>query len=416
MTPGFFSREELKGTGGGPRLSCLSCGLYREALSPKMPPSGEGREDILVCGEAPGKEEDKVGKQWQGRAGRLLQRAFRDSGLSLFRDAWVTNAVNCRPPGNRTPKDHELNCCRKVILKPALEDLRPRLVLLLGLPATVSFLVPHWGEKEFGKIGRWRGWAIPDYERGAWLCPTYHPSFILRADTEEVRTVWDQDMDAIFSYVDKPLPPRVDDQVTILRSESDVDTVLRRVRRGEEGRWISFDYETTGLKPQAADHRIICVSLATATNTYAFMYPRSRSVATQWKRILQSVRIGKVAHNLGFEDTWSRVVLGTRVRQWVWCSMHAAHVLDNRAWISGLKFQVFVNFGVAGYDEPVQPYIQAPEEEVEEFGANGYNRMEDMVREGRGDELLRYCGLDSLYGRLLAKSQAKQMGVDWLEG
>ena len=404
---GFFDKEKLKKSGGGPRLSCLRCGLYRGVKSPKMQPQGEGRKGILVCGEAPGAEEDKQGKQWQGKAGRTLQRAFRSLGYDLFEDAWVTNAVNCRPPDNRTPDTHEMDCCRHVILDPAVDKLNPKVILLLGNPALESFVGSRWGMDDFGGITRWRGWAIPDYRRNAWLCPTFHPSFVMRKDADEVNTVWKQDLRNAFSLLREPLPLKVDENIVYLRDEDSIADVLWEVRQRREGNWIYFDYETTGLKPHSPGHKIVCVSLATAESTYAFMLPKSEFALTQWKRLLASPQIGKAAHNMAFEDTWSNVILGTQVRNWVWDSMLAAHILDNRSKVSPLKFQAFVHYGVAGYDTEVKPYLEAVQE-----GANSFNRVEDFVRRGRGDRLLLYCGLDSAYGRALSEDQSDLMGVD----
>ena len=230
---GFFDRQQLKSSKSVIRLSCTSCGLYRGVITPKMQPSGDGFRGILVCGEAPGSEEDRIGKQWQGKAGRELKKAFRKFGLSLFEDAWVTNSVNCRPPSNRDPLKHELNCCRQVILEPAMDKFRPKLVLLFGGSAVHSFVGTSWGSSDVNKIGRWRGWVIPDRNAKAWLCPMYHPSFILRRDSEEVRTVWYRDLERALSYVDTPFPVSEDERkrIRIVKSESDVETILGRIRQ-----------------------------------------------------------------------------------------------------------------------------------------------------------------------------------------
>ena len=203
---GFFDREELRKTGGGPRLSCLSCGLYRGVLTPKMQPSGDGEEGILICGEAPGETEDEEGLQWRGKAGKVLQREFRSLGYSLFRDAWLTNAVNCRPPRNRDPSTHEIACCRKVINAPTVKRFEPRLILLLGGPAVESYISPMWGRGFLGGISRWRAWPIPYYDRDAWVFATYHPSYILRSDSEAVSMVWRNDLKQALSLIDEPFP------------------------------------------------------------------------------------------------------------------------------------------------------------------------------------------------------------------
>ena len=161
--------------------------------------------------------------------------------------------------------------------------------------------------------------------------------------------------------------------------------------------------------PRRDQHKIICVSVATAESTYAFMLPESPTALEQLRRVLGSARIGKAAHNMGFEDTWTNVRLGTKVRRWCWDSKLAAHTLDNRRGVTGLKFQTYVHFGVAGYDDDVSLYLKS------KGGGNGVNKIEEFVSSGRGDELLEYCGLDSHFGRKLAALQMDKIGVrTWL--
>ncbi len=405
---GFFDKAELQDSDAavrGRRLSCFSCGLYKGPLSPKMPPYGKGKKKIMVVGEGPGFEEDKKGKQWQGKTGRMLQKSFVRFDFSLFDDSTTLNAVNCRPPENRDPTRHELACCRHVIVNPAWFDRRPHVIMLFGKASIESVIGQSWS-KDLGKVGRWRGWVIPDRRFKAWLCPMNHPSYILREDREEVWSVWYEDLERAFSALNEPLPKYLGEEdekssIVILESDADIEVVLNRIRKGEEGKWVYFDYETTGLKPQGGGHRIVCVSVATRKATYAFLHPRSKRAVRSWCRLLSSVRIGKAAHNIAFEDTWSEVVLGTRVRNWIWDSMQAAHILDNRSLISGLKFQVYAHYGLVGYDDAVGSYMRSHN--------GGNNRLDLFIQEGHGDELLQYCGLDSSYGRRLARKQMKEL-------
>ena len=75
---GFFSSNEIKSIPlqNGKTTSCVSCGLHKFVLSPRMTPFGKFHKGILNLGEAPGETEDKRGKQWQGKSGRLLQRTY----------------------------------------------------------------------------------------------------------------------------------------------------------------------------------------------------------------------------------------------------------------------------------------------------------------------------------------------------
>ena len=90
---GFFTDRETqsKSHPGGQILSCAKCQLYQGAKSPKMQTFGEGQKDILCIGEAPGAHEDRKGKQWQGKAGRLLKTTLSGMGIDLFKDCLDIN-------------------------------------------------------------------------------------------------------------------------------------------------------------------------------------------------------------------------------------------------------------------------------------------------------------------------------------
>ena len=178
---GFFSKEEVGSSivTKSKKLTCFACGLYKDVQSPKMEPYGNFKKKVMIIGEAPGKEEDRNGKPWQGRVGRMLQRTLEELGIDLFDDCISLNAINCRPPDNRNPSPNELNCCREVKVIKAITDFNPEKIILLGTSALTSFLGHRW-KKSLGGITKWRGWNIPDQQYKAWVCPTFHPSYVSR--------------------------------------------------------------------------------------------------------------------------------------------------------------------------------------------------------------------------------------------
>lgn len=388
--------EEVKGSIGR-NQTCASCGLYSKVLNPRMKPFGKFKKGILNVGEAPGEVEDRRGKQWQGRAGRLLRRTYKRLGIDLFRDCLNINAVNCRPKNkngnNRAPTDKEIACCRKRVLE-VIEQYKPKVIIVLGNAAITSLLGHRW-KKDLDGITKWRGWTIPDRDFEAWLCPTYHPSFVMRGDEkEEVMTIWERDLKQAFSMIDKPLPNFEDDtqKIEITDDLSFIEYLPPL---------ISFDYETTGLKPYDKGHRIVCASIGIYDYAYVFMMPRSRSKRAPFLNLLKNPRIGKTAHNIKFEDTWSIVRLKQKVNSWKWDSEIAAHIFDNRAGITSLKFQTYIHFGIVDYASEIEPYLKSGSK-----SGNTKNRVLELVesREGR-EKLMIYCGLDSLYQFKLATKQ-----------
>lgn len=387
------------------RVGCGLCGLYKNCNSPKMEPSGKGEKGLLVIARAPGKTEDRLNKHLMGKDGKRLRRVLKEKGINLDRDARVLHAIACRPPDDQEPQPEQIECCRDRVWK-EIETYKPKSILLLGSAALESFLIPRWsGASAEGKLNlsKWRGFCIPDREANAWATSTYHPSYIdsRRKRTPVLEKIWLQDIERAVKALEIPMPVSQDDSkfVEIIKKPRLINYRLRDIANGTFG-WASFDYETTGLKPHAEGHKIVTCSFA-VTPERAIAFPISPEVEDMTRAVLRNPDINKIAHNLKFEEAWSRVRLGTRVASWGWDSMLAAHVLDNRKFITGLKMQTYINFGVPDYDSRVAPFLNSGSK-----NANAFNR----IFEADMDDLLLYNGLDSIYGFRLAMKQMQEMG------
>ncbi len=161
---------------------CTRCPLSRTRRTIVF---GEGRPDadVLFVGEAPGSEEDRTGRPFVGKAGSLLTRII-ERGMKISRtDVYIGNILKCRPPLNRTPREEEVQACLP-FLKMQIAAIRPRAIVTLGLPA-VRALAEAEGAMHRLR-GRWHAFeGIP-------LMPTYHPAYVLRNYTPEIRRqVWD---------------------------------------------------------------------------------------------------------------------------------------------------------------------------------------------------------------------------------
>lgn len=161
------------------------------------------------------------------------------------------------------------------------------------------------------------------------------------------------------------------------------------------GQPVTFDLETDRLKPDAKDAEIICCSVSNGEISVA--YPWHGDAIDATLELLRS-DLPKWGYNSKFETRWMLAKHKTRVRNWKWDGMLAAHVLDNRSDICGLEFQAFVRLGVEPWDSHVAPYMKGT-------GGNGSNK----IRECDLTKLLNYCAYDSLYEWLVAKSQMKEM-------
>jgi DNA polymerase len=140
---------------------------------------GDPAARLLLIGEGPGGDEDRVGRPFVGRAGQLLDRIL--ASVELRReDVYVTNIVKCRPPANRTPEPDEQQACRRW-LDPQLALLRPEVIVTLGNTPTQALLGTRQGITR--ARGTWHRYREPGGAWDALLLPMFHPAYLLRNDT-----------------------------------------------------------------------------------------------------------------------------------------------------------------------------------------------------------------------------------------
>ena len=136
-----------------------------------------GRPDapVMIIGEGPGADEDRLGQPFVGRAGKLLDRMLTAAGLTD--QVFITNTVFWRPPGNRTPTLAEQAACRPFVER-AIALVRPRVLVLAGGASAKSMLSTTEGILSLH--GRWRDWTSEDGAITLPALPTLHPAFLLR--------------------------------------------------------------------------------------------------------------------------------------------------------------------------------------------------------------------------------------------
>lgn len=395
---GFFDIPKTANTRG---QTCVSCGLYAKVRSPRIEPYGKFQKRILCIGEAAGEREDLLGKPWQGKVGQMLQSRFSQLGCNLFEDCVCINALGCRPTdekgNNRPPTSHEIACCRSRVLA-TIKQYKPHVIILFG-GAAVESVIGHRWQGDLGAISKWTGWHIPDRDLSAWVCPVFHPSYVERGE-KEIETIWIQDLSSALSMSEVSFPKYKDEarQVQIITDPS----VLKQIESP-----FAFDYETTGLKSHSPGHKIICTAVSDRSDrSFAFMMTDEMTRA--FKKLLIDGSKQKIAQNMRFEYQWSHKILGCEVKNWLWDPMLASHILDNRPDITGLKFQVYIQFGRIDYSSEVAEYLKAKDSK----NGNAKNRIEELIKTESGKrKLLTYCGLDALYERRLAMKQMRELNA-----
>lgn len=149
---------------------CRACRLWQDRRH-AVPGAGPAYARVVLVGEAPGAEEDRQGLPFVGRAGDYLDQLLGQAGLRRS-DVYLTNSVRCRPPGNRAPRPDELRTCHDRWLKPELDLVDPRVVVLLGATALRSVLGVR------GSLDRLHGHVW--HRDGRHFLATYHPAAGMR--------------------------------------------------------------------------------------------------------------------------------------------------------------------------------------------------------------------------------------------
>lgn len=387
MPKGFFNENEVSSAGCG-----TSCKLDRRCKSARMPLAGKGKLRVMLVGEAPGKDEDRRGEPFVGESGKELEAALHDIGIDMNAECWKTNAVACRPPDNRTPTPQEIGACRPLLVE-AVRTHRPDVVVPLGASAIRSVVGRTWTE-QIGTVERWRGWTIPDQELGCWICPTYHPSFIMRDDEGSVaRLLWKQDLERAFGMLGKVIPAYRINIDKITGKEPSLEATSFAIREMQCAEAVAFDYETSGLKPDCRGHFIYTVAFSDGLSSTSF-----RLTDDTEPLVVEMLQAGvpKIAHNAAFEKRWTDACLNVEIHNWQsphGDTMQNAHVIDNRRGISRLEFQVYVHFGLCWKDE-TQRFLKADT-------SNGINN----VKKAPLNKLLRRNAIDALVTHMLWQKQ-----------
>jgi len=136
---------------------------------------GNPEADIMLVGEAPGRDEDLEGLPFVGRSGQLLDRMLAAIGLDR-QSAYIANVIPWRPPGNRTPTPQETEICRPFIER-QIELASPKILVTLGGPSAKTLLRTTEGVMRLR--GNWKTHLTPS---GVTIpaMPTLHPAYLLR--------------------------------------------------------------------------------------------------------------------------------------------------------------------------------------------------------------------------------------------
>lgn len=161
------------------------CGLKRTATNLVFA-DGNPAARVMFIGEAPGADEDRQGLPFVGVSGQLLDRMLAAIGLSRKTNAYISNVLFWRPPGNRSPTPAEIAACLPFVER-HIELIDPAVLVLVGGIAAKTMLARQEGIMKLR--GRWFSYETPRMSRPVPVIATYHPAYLLRSPGQK-REAW----------------------------------------------------------------------------------------------------------------------------------------------------------------------------------------------------------------------------------
>lgn len=331
--------------------NCERCSLHETTTRVCAIPQPKACE-VMIIGEAPGSNEEKTGTLFSGESGKLLMEVLNEHGLER-EEIYITNAVNCRPPENRTPKPKEITACRYWVEKQTAR-VRPKYVLLLGN-------VPCQSVLDLKGIKKLRGKPIE--KDGVIYLPTFHPAYILRDPTEH--ETFSADIRLFAEIIKAEGIPKEEGLNHI-----DVFT-KKQLKKMMDDMWgqVSCDLETTGLYPWAKDAAINSFGFGSKGAQYTipgeYKYnPQYDSYDTDLEpedienmliELEKRVKDGKlkfITQNGKFDMLYILVRYGYKLE--IFFDTMMAHFMIDENQRHGLKYLSQAYFGAVDYDTDLE--------------------------------------------------------------
>ncbi len=403
---GFFRSSQLaskKITQNSTLPECGKCKLSKKTKNKNIPVSGTGKIKILHIDQYPTTD------HFINEHGKYYARALQNFGIDID-ECLKISAISCST--NKKPTKTQIKACYPN-LKKVIAEYNPHVIIPVG-DVALDALISHKFQNGPGGIGTFRGFNIPDRAYKAWICPINHPSYVTSDKTSlAAKKIFMDDLEQAVKMLDVPLPKYTfEDEISkieILKHPKQTISWLKSLlkRTGFEF-MTAFDYETSGLKPQHEDQFIRTCAISHGPD-YAAAFPMfdDSEFLNLFAEYLKNKRIKKIAANMKFENDWSNVKLGMKVNSWLFDTMLAQHLIDNRSGICSLEFQNYVYFGIEPYDTFIKKHLRP----------NGTTRGNKLNTIDEADlyELLIYNGMDSMTEFRLAIPQMELLGIDYLD-
>lgn len=180
-------------------LGCTRCRLS-ESRTKVVFGGGDRDADLMLIGEAPGRNEDLSGKSFAGATGNILDNFLAEAGMDR-QDVFVTDLVMCRPPKQRTPQPDEIERCLPYLVE-QIALVRPRVIVAFGELVTSVLMRRHV------PLDRVAGYRLDIFD-GVTLIPTYRPSVAVKGSARALSHI-KRDMVTAKAVLDGRLPTGAD--------------------------------------------------------------------------------------------------------------------------------------------------------------------------------------------------------------
>lgn len=349
--------------------NCKACQLHKTCNVVCLWGTGPLNAKIMLVGEAPGKDEDQGGKPFVGRAGRFLTSVLEEFGISRD-EVYISNAVKCRPPDNRTPTKGEIQVCRHY-LATEIETVKPQRIICLGGSAVRSITGDH---RVSVAQARTRSWNY----KGAHVRATYHPAAVLR-NPYNAKPV----MEDFARYLGLERREKIERRTTLI-PPTQLETHLKEFASKKV---VALDIETSQLDPFKEGARIWTIGFSTEKGV-SYVVPihhqegrnanPARSLALIGQYLTGNPEVTVVGHNIKFDLKWL-CKFGVPIKANVFDTMIAFHLLDENYPNKSLKHLAVIHTDMGDYaknikemqkDKETYPDMQFPLKKLMEYNGN----------------------------------------------
>jgi uracil-DNA glycosylase family 4 len=308
--------------------------------------SGPKDAEILVVGQNPGKQEDRVGRPFVGPSGKLLKAHLDKAGFDSTSIRY-TNIVRCATPQDRAPSTKEIKAC-KPYLDAEIAAVKPKYVITLGAPATKAVT-------KQAKISAAHGQMIERDD--ITYMPTYHVAASFRDPSK--LTAIDQDFERLRRHVDGTLGETQDTfDYAVIHKREDLAEFWTAFDAADE---YAFDTETNGLIHAAKDFVVRSIAIALEHKVWVIPLEMPGSLYEHnWQA--QSAYMRVLARKTVEQDKWVYVFHGkfdAGALRWAyqvsvpyhWDGQLAHHLLDENQ-DHDLKYVARIELDCPEYDLP----------------------------------------------------------------